>query len=191
MPTINNYTYPDFSGTSKKAGCFTDTNGNNYPIVRFQDEEIQLATTVPAATYANGAIIGASASGKLTFASASADSGWGGAITGAALNINNTTLATDTLTLLLFAADLTTTITNNTLLSALTLTDAEADSYVGAIAFANPVQISGRTLFSSTALNLKYVCVATSLFGIVTLTSTASRTLTASRMSIGLQINKS
>jgi hypothetical protein len=187
MPAATFFTFPNFSGTSEKSGSLTDDAGVKYPLVRFQDERVQVAATGISGTFANNSIVGT----KITFTSMAAASGWGGAVTGAALHVNNTVLAADTLTLLLFNKDLTTTITSASLITALALTDAECESYIGAIALANPIQVSGKTLFSSNALNFKYVCDATSLFGILILNSTASRTLSSARITPTLQITKS
>jgi hypothetical protein len=187
MPATSFFTFPNYDGISQKSGCLTDSAGVQYPVVRFQDEKNELLVTGISGTYANNSIIGT----KLTFADMAANSGWGGAVTGAAINVDNTVLAGDTLSLLLFNNDITSTVTNAGLLSALTLTDAELDNYIGAIAFSNPVEFNGKTVFANNVLNFKYVCEATSLYGLLVLSASASRTLSSARIAINLQINKS
>lgn len=187
MAATSFFTFPNFDGIELKSGCLTDSAGVRFPVVRFQDEKKELITPGISGTYVNNSVIGT----KLTFADVAASSGWSGAITGAAINIDNNVLAGDTLSLLLFNDDISSTITNAGLLSALTLTDAELDNYIGAIAFSNPVQFNGKTVFSNNVLNFKYTCQATSLYGLLVLSTAASRTLSSARIAINLQINKS
>jgi hypothetical protein len=187
MASTTFFTFPNFDGIELKSGCLQDSNGVNYPVVRFQDEKNELLVTGVSGTYPNNSVIGS----KLTFADVAANAGWGGAITGAAINVNNTVLASDTLTLLLFNDDISSAIANAGLLSALSLTDAELDNYIGAIALSNPVQFNGKTVFSNNVLNFKYVCQATSLYGLLVLSAASSRTLSSARIAINLQINKS
>jgi hypothetical protein len=119
--------------------------------------------------------------------------GWGGAIAGAALQINSTALAADSLSLLLFSIPPAATGISGTNLSALTLSDAEANSYIGMLTFANAITVSGRNLFSVNTLNLKYVAEATlnTLTGILVLNSAASATLSSASINIKLEFNRS
>jgi hypothetical protein len=189
MPTPSYISIPDFSGTQQKSGVLQDSNGINYPLVRFQDEVINTPQSSISGTYTNGQIIGS----YFNFASVAGNVGWGGAIAGAALDINNVVLAADTLSLLLFSVAPAATGINAASLSSLTLSDAEADSYIGSLTFANAFTVSSRNLFSANTLNLKYVTEATlnTLTGILVLNAAASRTLSSARINIKLQITKS
>jgi hypothetical protein len=190
MPTPSSILIPDFNGAQQKSGVLQDSNNINYPLVRFDDNVINVAQTGISGTYANGQIVGS----YFSFASVAANVGWGGAIAGAALQINNTVLAADTLSLLLFSITPAASGINATSLSALTLSDTEANSYIGSITFANALTVSGRNLFSVNTLNLKYVCEATlnALTGILVLnTSASSRTLSSASINIKLQITRS
>ena len=189
MPVASSVLFPDFNGTQQKSGVLKDSDNINYPLVRFQDEVINVPQTGISGTYSNGQIIGS----YFTFSSVAASNGWGGAIAGAALDINNAVLASDTLSLLLFSVAPAASGINATSLSALTLSDTEADSYIGSLTFANAVGVSSRNLFSANTLNLKYVTetALNTLTGILILNSASSRTLSSARINIKLQITKS
>lgn len=187
MPTSTFIEIPDFSGTSKKSGVLQDTNQINYPLVRFQDESVTTLLSSVSGSYSDGQIVGTT----MTFNSVAEDNGWGGAIGGASLNVNNAILASDTLSLLLFSKEVT--VTNNGNLSGLSLANDQADSYVGTIVFANALSLSSRTLFSANNINLKYVCdaAAKNLYGFLVLHSSSGRTLSAARIATQLKITKS
>lgn len=189
MPIASSILIPDFNGVQQKSGVLQDSNNINYPLVRFQDEVINVAQNSISGTYSNGQIIGT----YFTFSSVAGSNGWGGAIAGGALHVNNTLLATDTLSLLLFSITPAAASINGTSLSALSLSDTEADSYLGSLTFANALQTSGKTLFSANTLNLKYVTESTLniLTGILLLNSSGSRTLSTARINAKLQITKS
>ncbi|MEW5856717.1 MAG: hypothetical protein AB1861_04980 [Cyanobacteriota bacterium] len=187
MPIPTFIEIPDFSGTSKKSGVLKDSSEINYPLVRFDDTELAAVLSSVSGTYGNGEIVGTA----LTFNLAAANVGWSGAIQGASLNVNNTILAADTLSLLLFTRAVT--ATNDTALSALVLADADADSFVGAVTFANAFTLSSRTLFNAGALNLKYTSdpALSSLTGFLVLNTASSRILSAARIAVKLQVTRS
>jgi hypothetical protein len=189
MPAASSILIPDFNGTQRKSGVLQDSNDINYPLVRFQDEVINVTQSSVSGTYANGQIIGS----YFNFSSVAANNGWGGAIAGGSIHVNNAVLIADSLTLLLFSVAPAASSINATSLTALTLSDTEADSYVGSMTFANVLQTSGKTLFSANTLNLKYVTEAAlnALTGILVLNSVASRILTSARINTKLQLTKS
>lgn len=189
MPTPEYISYPDTNGAPQKSGVVQDASGINYPLVRFDDNVINVLQTGISGTYLNGNIIG----NYFNFPSVAGNIGWSGAIAGASLHINNQILATDTLSLLLFSILPAATGINATSLSALTLTDAEADSYIGSLTFANAVLTTGRSLFSASTLNLKYTTELTlnTLTGILVLNAASQRVLSAARVNLKLQITKS
>ena len=189
MPTPSSILIPDFNGTQQKSGVIQDSNNINYPLVRFQDEVINVVQSSISGTYANGQIIGT----YFNFPLVAANVGWGGAIAGAALAINSTALAAYTLSLLLFSVAPAATSINATSLSSLTLSNTEANSYIGSLTFANAFTVSGGNLFSVNTVNLKYVAEATlnALTGILVLNSSAGATLSSASINIKLQVTKS
>ncbi len=187
MPNPSFFTFPNFSGSQEKSGCLVDDAGVKFPLVRFQDEVIQGRLTGLSQTYLNNAVIG----GKITFPLMAAANGWGGAITGASLFTNNTILSNDTISLLLFSKDLTSSIGDTSNINSIVLTDSECEGYLGLIPFANPIVMNGKTLFSANSLNFKYVCDTSSLFGILLLNAGSSRTFSNTKFTVSLQITKS
>ena len=189
MPNPSSILIPDFNGNQVKSGVLADANGVNYPLVRFQDEVAIATLPNISGNYSNGQIIG----NQLSFSNCAANNGWGGAIAGCEINVNNAVLVADTLSLLLLNVAPAVTALDATNLAGLALSDAEGDAYVGSITLANAFSLSNRILFSASTLNLKYVCAAnsTALVGILVLNSNGTRTLSSTRINVTLQITKS
>lgn len=187
MPTPSSIAIPDFNGTSRESGTFQDASGKHFPAIRFDDNAIADVKTGLTGTYTDNDIIGTA----FTFANAAANVGWGGSISSASLHIDDTTVINDTFSLLLFS--LSPTVTNDTQLSALSLTEAIADSYIGTIVFANSHQLNGRSLFRASSINQRFTCDAasSSLFGILVINAAASRSLSSKRVGITLQVTRS
>lgn len=197
MPTPGFITVPDFDSVEQKYGCLEDASNIKYPLVRHQDERVTGLLASVSGSYEQDMMIGS----PITFSSISANNGWAGKIKGVSLNIGDTDFGVGSgtpvyLGLLLFGGPISATASsvNEIQYVSLPLTQNEADSYIGRIVLDDALATSDKTFFSKSNLELQYFTQSNSnlLSAIIYVhTSSELRTLSSSRIFVGLDVSKS